>query len=192
MTKLQDALLCDIVPDIFSDTVKLRAYSLATRTVRRMICDYAERMMIYKNLERLPDAILDLCAAEMKTLYYSSDLPREIKVKLIRDTIYYRIKAGTTEAVQEMAQTVFGDAKVVAWHEYGGAPYYFRISTTDNVSEETLALYKSVISKVKNTVSTLEHIEIVNSLEFDVQMAGGVTVEEIINISCEEVEDGEI
>ena len=62
MTDLKDVLLTDILPEIFVDLAKFKAYSVAERKVRRIIYEYAERTMIFRNLENLPGTSLDLLA----------------------------------------------------------------------------------------------------------------------------------
>ena len=77
MTDLENALLTDILPDIFGDSAKLKAYAAAEQKMRRIIYKYAEHTMIYRSLENLPGAILDLLATEMDTPYYDSTLPSQ-------------------------------------------------------------------------------------------------------------------
>lgn len=183
MTDLENILLTDILPDIFGDPAELKAYAAAERKVRRFIYGYAERTMIFRKLEKLPGTCLDLLAAEMDTPYYESSLPTEIKAELIRNTLPWKMKAGTLWAVQGMVETIFNTGTVTPWHDYGGAPYFFKISTDAEVSPERLEEIRKIIHKIKNTEATLESIMFLVGLEQNLKIRSGVAVDEFIFIS---------
>ncbi len=192
MTDLYNVLLTDILPDVFTDAEKTKAFAEAERDVRRMIYDFSVRAMIYVHLDSQKDEVLDLIAAEMKTQYYSSGLDRETKLRLIGNTMRWHIQAGTAGAVQEMIQTVFGSGEVMEWFEYGGEPFYFRIRADDDLTPDMLDEFKERISRVKNTVSTLETILIHHEMVQDICVSGGIRSDSVINIMCEELQEGEL
>lgn len=191
MTKLYDVLLTDILPDVFKDAEKTKAFAEAERDVRRMIYDFAVRAMIYTHLDKQKDEVLDLMAVEMKTQYYSSEFDRETKLHLIRNTMRWHIRAGTAGAVQEMIQTVFGSGEVMEWFEYGGEPFYFRIRADDDLTPDMLNKFREQISRVKNTTSTLEAIQIHHEMIQDICVSGSIRSDSVINIMCEELQKGE-
>lgn len=182
MIDLKDVLLTDILPDIFNDLPKLKAYAVAEQKMRKIIYRYAERTMIYKNIGNLPESILDLLAAEMDTPYYDSTLPAKTKAELIRSTLPWKMRAGTVWAVQGMVETIFKTGTVTPWHEYGGRPYFFRISTDAEVSPERLEEIRQIIDKIKNTEDTLESIVFLVQLKQNIKIKSGVTIDEFISI----------
>lgn len=182
MIDLKDVLLTDILPDIFDDLPKLKAYAAAEQKMRKIIYRYAERTMIYKNIVNLPESILDLLAAEMDTPYYDSALPTKTKAELIRSTLPWKMRAGTVWAVQGMVETIFETGTVTPWHEYGGKPYFFRISTDAEVSPERLEEIRQIIDKIKNTEDTLESIVFLAEFEQNIKIKSGVTVDEFVFI----------
>ncbi len=183
MTDLKNTMLIDILPDIFGDPAKLKAYAAAERKMRKIIYKYAEQTMIYQSIENLPGAILDLLAAEMDTPYYDSALFPKIKAELVRNTMPWKMKAGTPWAIQGMVETVFKTGIVIPWNEYGGAPYFFKISTGAEVSPESLGEIRKMIHKIKNTETTLESIVFLVGLEQNIKIKSGVAVDEFITIS---------
>lgn len=183
MTDLKDVLLTDILPDIFVDLAKLKAYAIAEQKMRRIIYKYAEHTMIHQSIENLPGSILDLLAAEMDTPYYDSALSPRTKAALIRNTLPWKMKAGTVWAVQGMVETIFKTGTVIPWNEYGGVPYFFKISTGAEVSQERLEEIRKIINRVKNTEDTLESIVFLVGLEQNIKIRSGVTVDEFIFIS---------
>ncbi len=161
MIKLYDVLLTDILPGLFeTESVKLRAFAEADRAVRRKVYGFAEKTKIYKNLEILDEAVLDLLAMENKVQYYSNDLPRELKAQLIRKSIAWHEKAGTVSAMQELVNAVFGSGKVFDWYEYGGAPFKFKVNADISFTPDTLEFFKQLLSKVKPTEASLDLVEV--------------------------------
>ncbi len=183
MTDLKNILLTDILPDIFDDPAELKAYAAAERKMRKLIYTYAGNTMIYSCLGNLPDAILDLLAAEISTPHYDSTFSPKIKAELLRNTLPWKMMAGTLWAVQGMVETVFKTGTVTPWYEYGGAPYFFKISTGTEVSPERLEEIRKIIDRVKNTEDTLESIVFLVGLEQRVKIKSGVAVDEFISIS---------
>lgn len=186
MIKLQDVLLTDILPDVFSDAAKTRAFALAERDMRRMIYVYAQNVMFYQNLSVLDDSVLDLMAAELKTQYYSSALDREAKVRLIQNTMRWHMLAGTRTAVEELVTTVFESDGVKEWFEYGGDPFYFKINTELDFSSDIFSVFRDMIKKVKPTAVTLEHVLLKKDLFLPMQVQCGTAVEESVTILCRE------
>lgn len=189
MTDLYNILLTDILPDVFSDTKKTKAYALAEKDVRQMIYDYAINTMLYEHLDKQKDSVLDLMAAEMKTQYYSSDMDHDTKVKMIQNTIRWHILAGTPSAVQEMVKTVFGSGEVIEWFDYNGSPFCFKIKTDEDLNHDIMIRFREMIKKVKNTCSTLEEIMISHDLIQDISVSGRVCSESAVNISYEEEDE---
>lgn len=190
MTDLQDVLLTDILPDIFSDAVKTRAFALAERSVRRMIYEYALKVMFYRNLSMLDDSVLDLMAAELKTQYYDSSFDREVKIRLIENTLRWHMLAGTRAAVEELAGSVFGTNDVKEWFEYGGEPYYFKINTERDFSTEIFSVFKDMIRKVKHTAASLENVSLSKSIFLPLEVQSGTVVEEVVTVLCEKEDAG--
>lgn len=181
---LQDVLLPDILPDVFSDAAKTRAYALADRHMRRMICRYARKVMFYQNLSMLDDAVLDLMAEELKTQYYSASLDRDTKARLIQNTIRWHMLAGTRTAVEELVTSVFESDGVKEWFEYGGDPFYFKIDTELDFSSDLFAVFRDMIKKVKHTAASLEHVALKKSVFLPMQVQCGTAVEESVTILC--------
>lgn len=189
MTSLRDVLITDILPDyLFSDDDKMRAFALAERHVRRVIYNYAEKLLLYKNLSLLSDQTLDLIAAETRTQYHSSALDRDTKVRLIQNTMRWHVLAGTRTAVEELVHTVFDTDEVEEWFEYGGTPFCFRIKTERDFSGSILSEFRHLIRNVKNTAVTLDQIFLKKDLFFFMQCKTGMVVEETIVIKAEKEE----
>lgn len=185
MTDIKDVLLSDILPDIFSDAAKTKAFALAERSVRRKIYSYAEKLMTYRNLSALDDKVLDQLAAELKTQYYSSTMERDVKVRLISSTIRWHVLAGTRTAVEELVGSVFQTDGVREWFEYGGEPFFFKINSERDFSPELLSEFRAMIKKVKNTATSLEEILLKKDIFLPLAVRSGIAVEETVTVLCE-------
>lgn len=158
MIKLRDAELISVLPPYFKDNVDVQAISYAYRMATKNIFQYAKWIMLYGNVEELPDVILDLLALEIRAPYYEEALRTEIKRDIIRKAFSWYVMGGTVYAVEEMARTVFGEGKVVEWYQFGGAPGEFYIETNEEFSPDTVRRFNEVIDKVKNKRSRLKKV----------------------------------
>lgn len=188
VTDIKDVLLTDILPDIFLDAAKTKAFALAERSVRREIYEYVLRTMIYHNLSQLDDKVLNQLAVEMKTQYYSSSLDHDTRVRLIANTIRWHVLAGTRTSVEELIKTVFKKSDVLEWFEYSGLPFYFRIITDTDLSQENVEMFRDMIKKVKNPAIMIENISVLVNLLNDPKVSGGVIVEECVSIASKKEE----
>lgn len=188
MTDIKDVLLTDILPDIFLDAAKTKAFALAERSVRREIYEYALRTMIYHNLSQLDDKVLNQLAVEMKTQYYSSSLDHDTRVRLIANTIRWHVLAGTRTAVEELVGSVFQTDGVKEWFEYGGEPFFFKINSELDFSLELLSKFRDMTKRVKNTAITLEEIMLKKDVFLPMKVKSGISVEETVTVFCEKEE----
>ena len=172
MIKFYDGQITDILPSNLTDNPEVKAISLALRDATRLLWNDTQGVLIYSNIEHLPDAILDLLAIELRTQYYRDSLDIETKRALIRNTLIWHMRAGTPQAVEELVTTIFGEGKVTEWFEYGDLPYYFRIETNAALTPEIDSFFSTMIRRVKNTRSHLRSIEIRRKVEHRVWMGG--------------------
>lgn len=129
----------------------------------RELADEVKACLIYSRIEELDETILDELAWQSHVDFYTADLSRDIKIKLIKDSLLTHRKKGTPDIVEKVATTVFGRTKLKEWFEYGGDPYYFKMEveiTNQGASEYQLKLLDNLINIYKNKRSWLEKIEI--------------------------------
>jgi hypothetical protein len=76
-----------------------RAISKAVEKQHKRIIDFADRVMLYANIDNLSSELLDIIAVEMKVQAYSESYNISLKRTLIKGAITYWSKAGTKKAV---------------------------------------------------------------------------------------------
>ncbi len=160
MISFYDGQITDIMPENFYSKPEVQAISYALREGTRMLSRHAQRMYIYAAIDRQPDDVLDLLAAELRTQYYRDTLDITTKRRLVKNTLAWYMRAGTPEAVEELAAAVFGEGKVKEWFEYGDGPYYFKIITNALLTPETDSFFSYMLRRVKNTRSHLRAVEV--------------------------------
>ncbi len=160
MISYYDGQLTDIMPGNITKKPEVKALSYALQQACRLLYRYSRRLYIYSNLDEQPEDVIDLLASELRTQYYRSTLDLDTKRRLVKNTLIWYMSAGTPHAVEELVIDVFGEGKVSEWFEYGGNPYCFKIITDTVLTEGMMGTFSVMISRVKNTRSHLDGIEI--------------------------------
>lgn len=177
MIKYSEAELLDVLSVPYSEELDIIAISYAIRMVIREMMGAAVSSRMYGNIGDLPEKILDYMAIELKTPYYEESLGIEQKQALIRKTLTWRFKAGTKAAVEEIAQTIFGDAEVIEWFHFKDEekiPGQFDIKTLAQFTPESFRKFERVIELVKNETSHLRVIRTERQIEGGVYIANAV------------------
>lgn len=165
MIRLSEAELTSVLPNYIKSDVDVQAISYAYRLGMQKLLSYSVLSELYGNIDKLPDAILDLLALELRSQYYDESMAVEIKRNIIRNSLAWYAKGGTVSAVQEMVQTVFGEGRVVEWFDFGGDPGTFHVETDSELSPDGLSKFQKVIEQVKNSRSHLTNVRIKRKIE---------------------------
>lgn len=154
--------------------IDAKCMSYAVWKSMQVILKYSERIAFFRDIDQLPDEILDYLAVEWRIPYYDSELDISIKRKLLKRGFTWCMEAGTVGAVEEMITMVFGEGKVTEWMEYGGNPGMFRILTNAILTEEIDTTFTSILRKVKNVRSHIEAIEIHREVPMPIYNSGAI------------------
>ena len=85
-------------------------------------------LAIYTNIDQLDEALLDILAYDFKVDWYEFAAPVENKRQAIKECILVHKRKGTKYALEIALHSMFQDAKVEEWFEYGGQPYHFKLT----------------------------------------------------------------
>lgn len=154
MIKLSEGQLLDIWPD--KSDPEMIALSAALKWGMDRMLQYSRRAMVFANIDELPDNVLDYLAVEMRAMYYDQNGPIEQKRAIIKKALFWYIKAGTSAAVKELLQVVFGEADLVEWPDYTEPPYTpgtFDVKTGAVMTPQIIKELTDLIRKVKNARS---------------------------------------
>lgn len=162
MIKLRDAAITDGLPDVAAKEPWCVALGYAMQRQIQKILYYADLAHTYSAVDSLPDRLLDILAAELRTPQYSESYPLETKRSMVKGTLAYYATAGTKAALEAVCRDIFGSAEALEWYEYGGTPGYFRIQTDNpSVTDENVREFIAVAEGVKRLSAWLDGIELV-------------------------------
>lgn len=117
-------------------------------------------ILFWPHTDSLEEPMLDVIAWEMHVDVWAGwdgDLNTAQKRDLINKSIDWHQHLGTKYAVEQMLHTVFRTGYVSEWYEYGGNPYYFRVTIQEPlVDADRLKRVMDGIMAVKNVRSWME------------------------------------
>ena len=154
--------------------IDAKCMSYAVWKSMQLILKYSERIAFFRDIDQLPNEILDYLAVEWRLPYYDSELDISIKRKLMKRGFAWCMESGTVGAVEEMITMVFGEGKVTEWMDYDGNPGMFRILTNAILTEEIDTTFTLMLRKVKNVRSHIEVIEIHREVQMPICNSGAI------------------
>ena len=159
MISLRDAKITNALPHILAKEPWVQAMAYAVNKQLDRLLTYADGVKVQASIDKMPDAVLDVLAAELRLPYYDPNYSITVKRELIRGGLQYWATVGTPESLTKILINIFGDAEIEEWFEYGGDPGYFRILTTNpNVSGETLEQFRKTAQDVKRLSAWVEEV----------------------------------
>ena len=155
-----------------------KAFPAEMRTPERIALAYAydrqkqkfiermKRVYIWADLDQVDDGKLDFLAVENRVLFYNTALAPDVKRSLIRNSIYWYMKLGTRQAMEEMIDTVFGNenTSVEEWYTYAGEPFHFRIAVGTEVTQTSIKDFLRYLKQVKNARSRFDYMVFQNGI----------------------------
>ena len=85
MIKFYEGELADLWPDQKSPEFLALSYALKNAII--LLKEKADKTKCYSDIDKLDEGVLDYLAVELRTLYYSQDLPIEQKREIIKKTM---------------------------------------------------------------------------------------------------------
>lgn len=159
MISLRDAKITDALPKIIAKEPWAQAMACAVNRQMVQLMNYAEGTMVSAAIDNMPDAVLDIMAAELRLKHYDQSIPASKKRELIKSGLAYWANTGTVASIADVLSEIFGDAEIEEWFDYGGEPGYFRILTSNpNITGDTLEQFKQTAQNVKRLSAWLEAV----------------------------------
>lgn len=123
----------------------------------------ASLIEIYPNIDHLPEDVIDELAVQFHMDIYDESMSLATKRDIVKNAIPWHMRLGTPSMLREFVATVFQSAKVEEWFEYGGRPYYFRVSQIrEPMRPESVKKVMQAINFAKNVRSWLEGMAFLN------------------------------
>ena len=172
----EEGLLTDLLGGPYRTDPEVQALAYAIRAGTQLLVKYTNNATVTGAAEAAPEAALDLMATELRTQYYDTTYSKNIKRSLIQNTMRWYQIAGTKAAVEELAQTIFGNCTVEEWFEYNGEPYHFRVITNALAEPDNIEQFTTLLRSIKNFRSHLDSVSIHRFIYQNGNHSGGVGV----------------
>lgn len=174
MIRLKDARITDGIPSILRKKPEVQALSYAISKIRsKEIWTRISKLQIYANVDVADEEVLDAMAQELQVPAYRQSYAITIKRQLIKDAMPYWTTAGCAKVVEDLCKTIFGDAEVLEWWSFGGAPGTYKVKTTNPaVGAEEVEQFKKVAESIKRLSQHLINIDLELSVTGNLYAAG--------------------
>lgn len=172
--KLNTVELDRLIPSFMREDQNFKAICYALESEIKLLYEQTNLIKLYRNIDSLPEEILDELAWQFNAIEYNKSYSIDIKRTLIKNCLSTHHKRGTVAAVEEVASKIFGNATVSEWFEYGGKPYHFKVYTSNvSTSDEMITEFNRVIKQTQNIRSHLEEVvaETIDSMDI---FCGGI------------------
>ena len=163
---------------------------------KKKFLERVKRVYIWADLDQVDDRNLDFLAVENRVPFYNTDLAPDIKRNLIKNSIYWHMKFGTRQAMEEVISAFCNDEKVVVeeWYIYGGEPFHFRVFINiegKGINIDVEDLIKR-INRYKRAAARLDSVDIKKVKRIGLYTASGkevfVRLQVGINPYCKKVD----
>lgn len=159
MINLKGGRFTDLLPSNLASQTEVQAIAYAVGRQIDAICAYADNARVYAALSKVPEQVLDVLAAELRTPAYREDYSIAVKRTLIEGTLAFYMKMGTPSAVNRIIEAIFETGYIKEWFDYGGEPYHFKAYTTNPaITQADVEEFTRVLSTVKRLSAWLDEI----------------------------------
>ena len=168
MIKMTDGGPKDLLPPILKNDPDMAAYSYAIEMAVGLVLKFSRRIMMYANIDEMPESILDYMAVESRAQYYDADLDISTKREIIKNSLAWYMIAGTEESVNDLIRTIFGEGLTVPWYEFEdgpGTPGTFDIVTNARMTEDIAEQFLAIVEKAKNESSHIRRVLVHREVE---------------------------
>lgn len=144
------------------------ALAYAFDVQKKKFIERMERVYIWADMENVDDNKLDFLAVENRVLFYNTGLTPAVKRNLIRNSVYWYMKLGTRQAMEEMVNIVFKNdslAFIEEWYLYGGDPYHFRLILDIDTFQTYVNEFLYYLYTIKNARSRFDYIGYIKKIE---------------------------
>lgn len=156
--KIYDTDFSKFLPNVLQKDESMMAIAKAVTEKLLETSNSINKVLIYANIDKLPDEILDILAYDMHVDWYDETYPIEVKREVIKSSVTVHKKMGTKYAVEKALRAVHTASCIEEWFEYGGNPYCFRI-ICDTTESKVQASYEEILNTVNIYKRLTAHLD---------------------------------
>lgn len=161
MTDIYNSKLIELLPpNLQNDNDAIAVCSAIDKGFIEVV-DSIKNVLTFADIDNASSEVVDLLAFELNTDFYDNTLPLYKRKEIVNNALIYHLTKGTPYAVELLVTNAFDDGLVEEWFEYGGDPFYFKITTSDAIIDvNKVNQLVAAVNSVKNERSRLESINI--------------------------------
>lgn len=159
--RLSELQMIKLLPQWMREDETDKALAEATDKLFKEPAKRMATLRTWDQIDNLTDVELDELAWELNIDWYRSDFEIDRKRATIKQAAAIMAKRGTKWAVERLVETAFGVGIVQEWFEYGGQPYFFKVTTNATLTEDGMQIFLGMIERVKSARSHIDAIETV-------------------------------
>ena len=155
--KLSDVSLLDLIPESMRTDRFIRGFAAAWDYLMSQALSALPIINLYDNLDLLTPEQLDKVADAMRIPWYNTEYEKEKKIALIKHYEQTCFELGTVKSIETVCVDIYEKAEVYEWYEYGGDPFYFKVSLDygDYTTEEALSRLERIVRDIKPAKANL-------------------------------------
>lgn len=181
--KLENLSLAKLLPKFMRTDPGALAFCAVLDPVFQQLAGEVKCCLIYSRVDELDEAVVDELAWQMHVDFYDASLSLDKKREVVKRSLEIHLTKGTPYAIERLLEAAFDESWVLEWMDYGGAPGYFKVRTSDRVTDPAVIdKLKEAIDTAKNKRSWLESFEILRENIMDETFAGVVHTRKITTI----------
>ncbi|WPC41219.1 phage tail protein I [Clostridium sp. JS66] len=136
MVDIYNAKLLDLLPPNLQQDPDMIAASKSIDKSFLEVVEESKKCILLPNIDNLESDVVDLLAWRQHVDFYNTSFDLAIRRELVKKSIPWHRRKGTSSVVEELVSTFFKNSKIEEWFEYGGDPYYFRIVLNYSLDDE--------------------------------------------------------
>ncbi len=187
MSDIYNTKLLDLIPPNLRSDPDIIAASQAVDREFTALVNSIKNVLTFANVDGATSDVVDNLASELRVAFYDSTLDLTTRRELVKNALLYNMIKGTPAVIENLATTLFGDAQVEEWFDYGGQPYHFRVLTVNSaVTNELADQFNDAVNAVKNLRSVLEAVIVIMSGEMNMYFGNvlhtgdNITIEQVV------------
>ena len=164
MKLLNDVSLLDLVPQsLLNDKNSKKILESIDWSVKKQYQDNITKFNIMSRIRTLSEKKIEELLLQFHVDYVDDKLTLAQKQELVINSTQHHMIKGTPKAVQNICNILFEYSEVKEWFEYGGRPYYFKVSTITGsiTSMEDYQRILLAINSYKNVRSWLDGLHFI-------------------------------
>lgn len=180
MMTLHDLEFLRLLPRFMQDDGAVRGLAAGLDRLIPKLAASVKKLSTWDHIDSLSEKELDELSWELNIHWYDPGATLEIKRELVKNSDAVYQKLGTKWAVENVAETYFGDGRVEEWWQYGGEPGHFRvISSNPSLSAAKFDAFATLVNKVKRASAKLDVVNI--ELSGELVMSAGAALHDVIH-----------